>query len=53
MLDTGFVREVLLAHLKDLPYVTELFLHALMLGLTVVVVAVPEEIGRASCRERV
>ena len=42
MLDTGFAGEALLAHLKDIPYVTELFLRALMLGLTVVVVAVPE-----------
>lgn len=42
MLDTGFAGEALLAHLRDIPYVTELFLRALMLGLTVVVVAVPE-----------
>lgn len=40
--DTGFAREALLLHIKDAAYVTQLLLRALMLGLTVVVVAVPE-----------
>ncbi len=42
VIDTGFDLSVTLARLQDLPYLTELLLRALMLGLTVVVVAVPE-----------
>ena len=42
VIDAGFVGSEIIAHFKNLPYLLELFLHALMLGLTVVVVAVPE-----------
>ncbi len=40
--DTGFTRDVLLFHIKDASYMTQLLLRTLMIGLTVVVVAVPE-----------
>lgn len=41
-IDAGFDRAELLRRVTDLPYVAELLLHSLTLGLTVVVVAVPE-----------
>ena len=41
-IDAAFDRAELLHRLGDLPYMAELLLHALTLGLTVVVVAVPE-----------
>ena len=40
--DGGWNGAAVLARLRDLPYLAELLLHALTLGLTVVVVAVPE-----------
>ena len=42
VIDAGFVTGEIVARLSNLPYLLELLLHALMLGLTVVVVAVPE-----------
>ncbi|MBQ8356977.1 MAG: calcium-translocating P-type ATPase, PMCA-type [Clostridia bacterium] len=42
VIDAGFDGGVMLARVKDLPYMAEQLLHALTLGLTVVVVAVPE-----------
>ena len=42
VIDNGFSGAEILARVRDLPYILELLLHALMLGLTVVVVAVPE-----------
>lgn len=42
VIDAGFARGEIMARLSNIPYLFELLLHALMLGLTVVVVAVPE-----------
>ncbi len=42
VIDAGFSRAEILLRLCDVPRLLELLLHALMLGLTVVVVAVPE-----------
>ena len=42
VLDAGFAPDEILARLQNPRLVSELLLHALMLGLTVVVVAVPE-----------
>ena len=42
VLDSGFHSEIIRMKLTDLPYVLDTALEALMLGLTVVVVAVPE-----------
>ncbi len=42
LIDSGFHGELILMKLKNLPYLFEHLLHAFMLGLTVVVVAVPE-----------
>ncbi len=42
VIDVGFNTHATISRLRDLPYMAELLLHALMLGLTVVVVAVPE-----------
>ena len=42
IMDAGFARVEILARLQSLPYMAEVLLHALTLGLTVVVVAVPE-----------
>lgn len=42
VLDSGFRWELVRLKLCDLPFVGESLLHALMLGLTVIVVAVPE-----------
>ncbi|MBQ9086378.1 MAG: calcium-translocating P-type ATPase, PMCA-type [Clostridia bacterium] len=42
LLDSGFHGELILRKLKDLPYLLGHLLHAFMLGLTVIVVAVPE-----------
>lgn len=42
VLDSGFDRTVIMEKLTDLPYVVGTLLHAFMLGLTVVVMAVPE-----------
>ncbi len=42
ILDSGFDRAVIWEKLTDLPYVLQTLLHAFMLGLTVVVMAVPE-----------
>ncbi len=41
-IDSGFHGELILMKLNNLSYLLEHFLHAFMLGLTVVVVAVPE-----------
>ncbi|MBR0442781.1 MAG: cation-transporting P-type ATPase, partial [Clostridia bacterium] len=41
-IDSGFQREILLMKLSDLPYLLDTLLEALMLGMTVIVVAVPE-----------
>ena len=41
-MDAGFDRAVILARLRDFPFMASLCLRALTLGLTVVVVAVPE-----------
>ena len=42
ILDSGFHGALILGKLKNLPYLLDHLLHALMLGLTVIVVAVPE-----------
>lgn len=42
VLDSGMQREVILWKLRDLPYLLSHLFHAFTLGLTVVVVAVPE-----------
>ena len=42
VIDSGFKGEVILMKLSDLPFLLEKLLHAFMLGLTVIVVAVPE-----------
>ena len=41
-IDSGFRAELILMKLRDTPYLLENLLHAFMLGLTVIVVAVPE-----------
>ncbi len=41
-LDSGFQTQVIAMKLRDIPYVLNHLLHAFMLGLTVIVVAVPE-----------
>lgn len=40
--DSGFSYPIMMMKLADLPYLTSALLHALTLGLTVIVVAVPE-----------
>ncbi len=40
--DSGFSYPIMMMKLTDLPYLTSALLHALTLGLTVIVVAVPE-----------
>ena len=42
VIDSGFSAELILIKLKNVPYLLENLLHAFMLGLTVIVVAVPE-----------
>ena len=42
VIDSGFAWELVRSKLTDIPYLLEKLLHAFMLGLTVVVVAVPE-----------
>lgn len=42
VIDSGFSGAVLLSRLRDLPFLASLLLNALTLGLTVVVMAVPE-----------
>ena len=42
VIDSGFRWELVMMKLGDVPYLLESLLHAFMLGLTVVVVAVPE-----------
>ncbi len=42
VIDSGFTWELVRSKLTDVPYLLEKLLHAFMLGLTVVVVAVPE-----------
>ena len=42
VIDSGFEWSVTLMKITDLPYIAEKLLHAFMLGLTVIVVAVPE-----------
>lgn len=42
VIDANFSRVEMLSRVRDLPFLFETLLHALMLGLTVVVVAVPE-----------
>ena len=42
LIDSGFSREIMLLKLSDFPYLLSTLLHALTLGLTVIVVAVPE-----------
>ncbi len=42
VIDADFSRMEMLARLRNMPFLLETLLHALMLGLTVVVVAVPE-----------
>ena len=42
LMDSGFQWELILLKLKDTPYLLHHLLHAFMLGLTVIVVAVPE-----------
>lgn len=42
VMDSGFEWTVILMKLTDLPYLVKKLLHAFMLGLTVIVVAVPE-----------
>ena len=41
-MDSGFHTELILIKLRDVPYLLHHLLHAFMLGLTVIVVAVPE-----------
>ena len=42
VIDSGFAWELIRSKLSDVPYLLEKLLHAFMLGLTVIVVAVPE-----------
>ena len=42
IIDSGFTTALILRKIKDIPYLVEHLLHALMLALTVVVMAVPE-----------
>lgn len=42
LMDSGFHSELILMKLQDIPYLLHHLLHAFMLGLTVIVVAVPE-----------
>ncbi len=42
VIDSGFEKAIVLLKLTDVKYLTEKLLHAFMLGLTVIVVAVPE-----------
>ena len=42
IMDSGFEWSLVMIKLKDLPFLAEKLLHAFMLGLTVLVVAVPE-----------
>ena len=42
IIDSGGSTELILMKLRDIPYLLENLLHAFMLGLTVIVVAVPE-----------
>ena len=42
LLDSGFHAPLILMKLRDVPYLLNHLLHAFMLGLTVVVVAVPD-----------
>ena len=42
VIDSGFEWSITLMKIKNLPYIAEKLLHAFMLGLTVIVVAVPE-----------
>ncbi len=42
VIDSGFEGAAILLKLRDLPYLAEKLLHAFMLGLTIIVVAVPE-----------
>ena len=42
VMDSGFEWELVLMKISDLPFIAEKLLHAFMLGLTVLVVAVPE-----------
>lgn len=42
VIDSGFEWELIRSKVSDIPYLLEKLLHAFMLGLTVVVVAVPE-----------
>ncbi len=42
VLDSGFDANAIMLKIKDLPFLSEKLLHAFMLGLTVIVVAVPE-----------
>lgn len=44
IMDSGYQMELVAMKLRDLPYLGEHLLHAFMLGLTVVVVAVPDGI---------
>lgn len=43
VIDSGFRLPLVLMKLRDLPFLLEQLLHALMLGLTVIVVAVPDD----------
>ena len=42
LMDSGFHTELILMKIRDVPYLLHHLLHAFMLGLTVIVVAVPE-----------
>jgi len=42
LIDSAFEKQLILSKITDLPYLGEHLLHAFMLGLTVIVVAVPE-----------
>ena len=42
VIDSGFKWEMIMMKVTDLPFIAEKLLHAFMLGLTVIVVAVPE-----------
>ena len=42
IIDSGFSAEIIIRKFRDVPYLIEHLLHALMLGLTIIVMAVPE-----------
>ena len=49
VIDSGFEWQLVLMKLRDIPYLLEKLLHAFMLGLTIIVVAVPDGAPRLGC----